>query len=69
MNAASEARSARRTPRKRKPFIPTTRMKRILERAANECISQMRSQSFADRRSEGIVLSAATEHPNNSFAF
>ena len=34
-----------------------------------EGIAQMRAQAFADRRSDGIVLSAASEHPNNSFSF
>jgi len=42
---------------KDKPFKPDTRMKEILERAAQEGIAQMRAQSFADRRPERIVWS------------
>jgi hypothetical protein len=52
---------------KSKPFNPNAPMKRILERA-NEGRAQIRTQSFADRRSGRIVLSPATEYPNNSFA-
>ncbi|MDI9238644.1 DUF1214 domain-containing protein [Lysobacter sp. LF1] len=42
---------------KDKPFKPDTRMKKILARAEQEGIAQMRAQSFADRRPERIVWS------------
>lgn len=40
---------------KGKPFNPDSRLKTILEIAAKEGITQMRAQSFADRRPERIV--------------